>query len=280
VPPGDPFPWRNQVTLTDCTFTSNKAAYGGAIFVDQQARTPCCSLWPGLYVVAPEAEDPIATCCLAQATSAVCLQAIASIVGGLFDSNTARAAGGAIVTSSSVVFSITGATFTNNGNLNCYEPPLVSALLPPRRTAAACRQAARPPALLPHVCTYLCVDDGCKAGGAINVGFDIFSSESSCAASANPPAPSVVSMVSCVVSSNLASSTGGGISVQDGIFTMQARHSGCIVQCLLGSKRGTQSCHTRWLLHAGVAQQHASHSRLRAKLWHCSCSSAYLHGFA
>ena len=30
------------------------------------------------------------------------------------------------MTSSSVIFSITGTTFTNNGNLNCYEPPLVS----------------------------------------------------------------------------------------------------------------------------------------------------------
>jgi len=146
VPPGDPFPWRNQVTLTDCTFTSNKAAYGGAIFVDQQARMPCCSLRPGLHVVAPEAEDLIAACCLAQATGAVCSQAVASIVGGLFDSNTARAAGGAIVTSSSVVFSITGATFTNNGNLNCYEPPLVRALLHPGCTMAARDQAPRPPA--------------------------------------------------------------------------------------------------------------------------------------
>ena len=57
-------------------------------------------------------------------------QTRASIVGGVFRSNTARAAGGAIVTSSNVIFSITGATFTNNGNLNCYEPPLVSTPMP------------------------------------------------------------------------------------------------------------------------------------------------------
>ena len=30
------------------------------------------------------------------------------------------------MTSSSVIFSMTGTTFVNNGNLNCYEPPLVS----------------------------------------------------------------------------------------------------------------------------------------------------------
>ena len=35
APPGDPFPWRKQFSMTDCTFTNNKAAYGGAIFVDQ-----------------------------------------------------------------------------------------------------------------------------------------------------------------------------------------------------------------------------------------------------
>lgn len=51
-------------------------------------------------------------------------------MGGVFRSNTARAAGGAIVTSSSVVFSMTGTTFINNGNLNCYEPPLVSIQTP------------------------------------------------------------------------------------------------------------------------------------------------------
>ncbi|KAK9840843.1 hypothetical protein WJX81_008508 [Elliptochloris bilobata] len=145
APPGDPFPWRNQVTMTNCTFTSNKAAYGGAIFVDQQAR--------------------------------------ASIVGGLFDSNTARAAGGAIVTSSSVVFTMTGITFTNNGNLKCYEPPL--------------------------------------SGGAINIGFDIFSSASSCATNPNPPAASMVTMDTCTLSGNLASNYGGGISVQDGVFVLQ-----------------------------------------------------------
>ena len=57
-------------------------------------------------------------------------------MGGVFRSNTARAAGGAIVTSSSVIFSITGTTFTNNGNLNCYEPPLVSMHTPRAHTGA------------------------------------------------------------------------------------------------------------------------------------------------
>lgn len=43
APAGDPFPWRNQFSMTDCTFINNKAAYGGAIFVDQLVRMlrPC-----------------------------------------------------------------------------------------------------------------------------------------------------------------------------------------------------------------------------------------------
>ena len=52
APAGDPFPWRNQFSMTECTFINNKAAYGGAIFVDQLVRLlhprfcPCCDCSP------------------------------------------------------------------------------------------------------------------------------------------------------------------------------------------------------------------------------------------
>ena len=60
-----------------------------------------------------------------------------------------------------------------------------------------------------------------QSGGAVNIGFDSFSSASSCAANPNPPARSMVTMDACTVINNVASSYGGGISVQDGIFVLQ-----------------------------------------------------------
>ena len=62
-----------------------------------------------------------------------------------------------------------------------------------------------------------------QAGGAINIGFDIFSSDSACATNPNPAARSVVTIDSCTVIGNIATNYGGGISVQDGILTLQAR---------------------------------------------------------
>lgn len=56
----------------------------------------------------------------------------------------------------------------------------------------------------------------------MSVGFDIFSSKSSCQVNGNTVAPSVVTLDTCTIVNNVASQNGGGINVQDGIFTLQA----------------------------------------------------------
>ena len=79
APAGDPFPWRNQFSMTDCTFINNKAAYGGAIFVDQLVRmlrscTCACVVTaaPGCSLLSRLANERVCCARPAQALWAAC----------------------------------------------------------------------------------------------------------------------------------------------------------------------------------------------------------------